>query len=228
MWVVTASTIHCKVDLYCKAVKREQGLSRKRILTEAVALADTGGVGSVSMRALAARLGVEAMSLYHWVRNKSELIDGMVELVVAESDPASDSGDWRTAVRHAAVSLHDALARHPWAAGRVMSAGPSPARLGRMDALLGAMRRAGFTPNQTHLAFHVIESHIIGSAMWIATIPERVDELAAGVVDSPVFAGYPHLLEHIDLHARGVASGNTFETGLDLLLDGFAGWLAAA
>src|SRR5688500_1438034 len=98
-------------------------LSREVVLAEAVAFADAHGVESVSMRALATRLGVEAMSLYHWVRNKSELIDGMVERVVAESDSAPDSADWRTAVRRSAVSLHDALARHQWAAGRLMNSG---------------------------------------------------------------------------------------------------------
>lgn len=200
-------------------------LSRAAVLAAAVAMADEHGVDAVSMRALAGRLGVEAMSLYHWVASKRELIDAMVATVVAETPPPDPALPWREAVRAIAIDVHEALRRHPWAAGRMMNAGPSQPRLRNSDALLGAMRRAGFTANQTHLAYHVIESHIIGSAMWFASIPADVDARAAEAVDGPILADYPHLREHIDLHARGIASGNTFTTGLDLLLDGFAGWL---
>jgi len=68
-------------------------LRRERVLRAAVDLADTGGIASLSMRRLAQELGVEAMSLYRHVRNKVDIVDGMVDLVFVEVGlPAADVG----------------------------------------------------------------------------------------------------------------------------------------
>src|SRR3954454_23063390 len=90
-------------------------LNRDLVLRAAVALADSGGIESLTMRRLGQDLGVEAMSLYKHVANKEALLDGMVDLVFAEiALPAGDT-DWRTAMRDRAVSARGALIRHPWA-----------------------------------------------------------------------------------------------------------------
>ena len=76
-------------------------VSRERALTTAMALADVDGLGSLSMRKLAQELGVEAMSLYHHVANKEDILDGMVDLVFAEIDLPTEGTEWKTAMRDA-------------------------------------------------------------------------------------------------------------------------------
>src|SRR5947209_13638273 len=109
-------------------------LSRERILEAALGLADEGGIESVTMRKLGQALGFEAMSLYNHVTNKDDVLDGILDLVLAETEPPSPAGDWDAAVRRSAISVHQALRRHPWACPLLFSAAHvRPARLRYMD-----------------------------------------------------------------------------------------------
>src|SRR4051812_1941334 len=115
-------------------------LSRERVLRAAMAIADARGLDGLTMRGLAQDLGVEAMSLYHWVAGKDDLIDGLLDLVEREVELPSPQTEWKVAIRQLAGSAHDALLRHPWAAGRSPSAPrPGPAQLLRMEATLEAL-----------------------------------------------------------------------------------------
>ena len=97
-------------------------LSRDRVLQAAVELADRSGVEAVTMRGLGDELGFEAMSLYRHVANKDDLLDGMLDLVLAEWQLPDADTDWADAVKASARSVHDGLRRHPWAA-RLLTAG---------------------------------------------------------------------------------------------------------
>ena len=131
--------------------KSRRPLSRDRILGAALELADEDGIESLSMRKLGRKLGFEAMSLYNHVANKDDLIDGLLDLVLAESQAPDPEGEWAPAVRTSAISVHDALRRHPWACTLVMSPGHvRPARLRYMDSLLGRLREAGFSAETTY------------------------------------------------------------------------------
>lgn len=90
-------------------------LSRERVLRGAVAVADAGGIGALTMRSLARELGVKPMSLYYYVAGKAEILDGIVDLVFSEIDLPSPGGDWRSQMRRRAISARGALSRHPWA-----------------------------------------------------------------------------------------------------------------
>src|SRR4249920_2201565 len=113
-------------------------LSRERVLGAAVELADRDGAGALSMRRLAAELGVVPMALYKHVANKDELLDGMIDVVVGEIDPPRTDTDWKTAVRERILSARRALLRHPWAS-RVMETRtePTPIVMGYMDSMIG-------------------------------------------------------------------------------------------
>ncbi|MGL5853017.1 MAG: TetR family transcriptional regulator, partial [Phycicoccus sp.] len=89
------------------------GLSRDRVVTAALTLADDRGLAAASMRAIAGRLGVEAMSLYHHVRGRNDLLDGMVDAVFAEIHRPAAGGDWRRELHRRSVSGREALRRHP-------------------------------------------------------------------------------------------------------------------
>ena len=113
-------------------------LSRRRVVAEAMALADEQGLAALSMRALAGRLGVEAMSLYHHVDGKEGLLDAMVDAVFGEMHLPVVGGDWRTELRARSVSGRAVLLQHRWAVGLMDSRrSPGPETLRHHDAMLG-------------------------------------------------------------------------------------------
>jgi AcrR family transcriptional regulator len=208
-------------------VSKRKPLSRDRILKAGLALADESGIDAVSMRKLGQALGYEAMSLYNHVANKDDLLDGMLDLVLGEMEPAHP-GEGLPGVRRSAISAHEALTRHLWAAALLMT--PTRIRPGRlvfMDALLRALREAGFSPETTYHAYHVIDAHIIGFSLWQSThdfaLPDEATADMRGFLDRILpEETYP------DLHAHGIQHLETgplhetsaFEYGLDLVLAG--------
>jgi AcrR family transcriptional regulator len=201
-------------------------LTRDRVLQAGIALADEDGIESLSMRRLAQQLGVEAMSLYHHVANKGDLLDAMLDAVYGEMELPAPDGDWRDAMRASARSAHHVLLRHPWACKLMMSptGAPSPARLRWMDAVLGHLRSAGFSPEMTHHAYHALDSHIVGFTLWVlpylAIARERPDFSQEFMARQPL-DDMPHLAEHIGVHlADRPDDTSEFDFGLDLILDG--------
>ena len=90
-------------------------LSRDHIIDGAMALADEIGLEPLTIRRLADHLGVRPMTIYHYVKNKDDIVDGMVGRVFDEVErPAADTL-WKDAIASRARSLRDALRRHPWA-----------------------------------------------------------------------------------------------------------------
>jgi AcrR family transcriptional regulator len=79
-------------------------LSRERVLSGAVAVADAGGIGALTIRSLAEELGVKPMSVYHHVANKDEILDGIVDLAFSEIERPATGGDWRSEMRRRANS----------------------------------------------------------------------------------------------------------------------------
>jgi AcrR family transcriptional regulator len=202
-------------------------LSRERVLRSAVAFADQGGIASLSMRKLGDALGVEAMSLYNHVANKSELLDGMVDLVFSEIDLPSGGADWKTAMRQRAVSARQALSRHRWAIGLMESrASPGPATLRHHDAVIGSLRHAGFSIEMAAHAYSALDSYIYGFALQEASLPfdtaAETAEVAEMIFKQFPADEYPHLTELTVEHVLqpGYDYGNEFEFGLDLILDG--------
>jgi AcrR family transcriptional regulator len=206
------------------ATKRKP-LNRERILSAALELVDAEGIEALSMRKLGQSLGYEAMSLYNHVANKDDLLDGILDLVLTEMEPTDPDGGL-PAIRASAVSTHEALKRHPWAAGMLLSAGHvRPARIRAMDSLLGALRKAGFSAETTYHAYHVLDAHIIGFSLWQTThgsIPADIGDIGAFIDRMVPPSTYPHLHDHAMQHLDDGPHQDvpTFEYGLDLLLDG--------
>ena len=93
----------------------EVPLSKQRVVTESIRLADSEGVDKLSMRRLADELGAGVMSLYYYVANKDELLDAMIDVVFDEIGLPSDRGGWKAAMWQRAMSARRVLGRHPWA-----------------------------------------------------------------------------------------------------------------
>jgi AcrR family transcriptional regulator len=204
-------------------------LSRERVLRGAVALADAGGVSSLTMRSLAQHLGVKPMALYYHVANKSAIIDGIVDLVFSEIELPSSDDDWRTGMERRARSARQVLRRHPWAIDLLQSrTAPGPATLRHHDAIIGGLRRAGFSVAMTAHAYALLDSYIYGFALSEATLPingpESVAEVAGSMMQEYDTEAYPHLLEFSMEHILkpDYDFGSEFEFGLDVILDGLS------
>ena len=209
------------------SAKSRTPLSRERVLSAAMALADTGGIESLSMRLLAQELGVKAMSLYNHVADKADILDGIVDLVFGEIEVPSDETDWKAAMRHRANSAHEALLRHPWASTLMQSrTRPGPATLRHHDAVIGSLRSARFTIEMAAHAFSVIDSYVYGFAQQqqnlTYTTAEEATAVAEDILRQLPAEDYPHLAEMIVEHALkpGYDYAEEFEFGLDLILDG--------
>ena len=210
-------------------------LSRNRVLRAGIALADEAGIDGLSMRRLGQALGVEAMSLYNHVANKDDLLDGMVEQVVAEFEPPAAGRDWRAEVRRSSRSAYDALLRHRWACPLLVTrANPSAPQLTYSDAVLGCLRAAGFSVELAHYAFHALDSHVVGFTLWQLSFPFKnqaeLVELGRRFLAQLPAADYPHLAEHIRYHLEPASAEgqSAFDFGLELILDGLERLCAAA
>ncbi|MGO4301770.1 TetR/AcrR family transcriptional regulator [Leifsonia sp. RAF41] len=217
-----------------------QTLTIERIVAEGVALADSAGLDGLSMRTLAQLLGVVPMALYKHVANKDELLDGMVDRVWAEVEAPSPDLGWRDALHRRSVSLRDALLRHRWAVGMMEARlRPGLANLQQHNAMMGCLRRSGFSFRTTVHVTSVLDAYVYGFALQEKTLPFDTAEQSGEVAEQklaatpPEFAlHFPYLLEVVaELGRAGYDYDEEFMTGLDLILDGVErlrpGWATA-
>jgi AcrR family transcriptional regulator len=201
-------------------------LSKRRVAAEALQLADCGGIAGLSMRRLADALGVGAMALYHYVKDKDELLDAVVDLVFEEIEVPPEGIDWQAAIRHRSVSARQVLARHPWAIALLDSrTSPGPANLRHHEAITACLRRAGFTVLMATHANWLLDSYVYGFALQEASLPfESTGELADMVEDVylPQLPAdeFPYLNESAAaLVAADYDPADEFSFGLDLILN---------
>jgi AcrR family transcriptional regulator len=207
-------------------------LDRERLFSAAIAVADAGGIAALTIRSVAAELGVKPMSLYHHVANKEAIIDGIVDIVFSEIDLPPADADWRSALSLRAHSARAVLRRHPWATPLMESRShPGPATLRHHDAVLRTLRRGGFPIALAGHAYSLLDSYIYGFALEEAALPfspENVDDAMAGFMAQFPADEYPHLVEFATEHVLrpGYDYGDEFDFGLELILDGLERRLA--
>ncbi|PNG18342.1 TetR family transcriptional regulator [Streptomyces cahuitamycinicus] len=191
-----------------------------------MAVADEKGANALTMRAIAEPLGVEAMSLYHHVAGREDILDGMVDAVFGEIDLPPRDRDWRSALRHRADSARAVLRRHPWAVGLMDSRSqPGPATLRHHDAVIGTLRAGGFSVPMAAHAVSLIDSYLYGFVLQELSLPFRgaaeLDEVAGAIVRDMPADTYPHLTELATEHVLkpGYDYADEFAFGLTLILD---------
>lgn len=201
-------------------------LSRERILAAAVELADADGLSGLSMRRLAARLDVEAMSLYYHVRNKNDLLRAILERVLTELELPPPDTPWKEALRAISLSAHHVLDRHRWAAKVLMTPGASSETRSRwMEAVLASLAAAGLPPGLADHAYHALDSYVVGFSLWESSIPysaAEIETLAREYLAALPTAEFPHTAEHVLWHLDSSGGGGrrAFVAGLDMFLDG--------
>lgn len=203
-----------------------QPLTTDAVLRAAVRVADEGGVAAVSMRKVAEELGVEAMSLYHHVKGKEAILDGIVDLVFAEIALPPDGAGWRTAMHHRASSVRAVLLRHSWALGMLDSrAAAGPSTLRHHDAVIGALRTGGFSLAAAASAFSLLDSYVYGFVLQERSLPftspEELGDIAEGMLSAMPADTFPHLTAMVVDHALqpGYDYADEFAVGLELVLD---------
>jgi len=157
--------------------KSRSPLSRAQILRTALKIADKDGLKSLSMRKLASAVQVEAMSLYNHVKNKDDILGGIVDLVAAEIEVPKIKGDWRQNMRLRSISAHEVLLKHPWAAQLIVSRiNVGPAMLRYVDATIGCLYEAGFSYAAADHAWNAIDSHVYGFTLQKMNFPIADDD----------------------------------------------------
>jgi AcrR family transcriptional regulator len=210
-----------------KVAQREY-LNLNRVLNTAVTLADEAGIGAISMRKLAQKLGVVPMALYKHVANKEQLLDGIVDVVVSEIAPPDPTLDWKRAVRARILSARAALLRHPWAR-RVMEskATPTPVVLDYIESTIAIFVAGGLSVDLTHHALHALGSRIFGFTQELYSDPQSADPIPPEVLQM-LAQRYPHSAAVADSrpHQQSSVVGSgcddqfEFEFALDIVLDG--------
>jgi len=194
-------------------------LSREAILREAVALVDEQGLEALSMRTLAGRLGVEAMSLYHHVASKEALLDGIVEVVLDEVSAGTHTR-WRPALRELAHRYRESGHRHP----RVVLLFSSrtltiPAWRRAVEDTLAALRSAGFSDEEAVHAYRVFWAYVVGYVLAELRLAESqgVDEYHRHLSpdEYPVTLALTPALRETD-------RDDEFARGVELVLDAVA------
>jgi AcrR family transcriptional regulator len=206
--------------------ERRAQLTRERVLEAAVQFADREGIEALSMRRLAQELGVEAMSLYTHVRSKDDLLDGMVEVVVAEIPIRPHPAGWKASLRGTVLSARGVLLRHPWAPRIIATrVAPGPTMLRYYDVVMGILREGGFSLELTHHAIHMLGSRMLGFTQDLFDdSTDREPEAAASLAEQ-LGQAYPYVVEMALAATHDGALGGCdddveFEFALDVILDG--------
>jgi hypothetical protein len=199
-------------------------LSRSKIITEAVTLADSDGFEKLSMRRLADNLGVEAMSLYHYYSSKKELINEMVDSLVPTIDSPDCINDWREAMKNRAHAIRKVFIKHPWVAQLFVSGiNTGPSMFAYSDASIGYLIRAGFSYKMADYAWNIIDSYIYGFNLQAQNFPFKPSEyqnVAKQYIHMIPKSKYPFVHGMTMQIIEGSHDGiQDFDFGLNLILD---------
>jgi AcrR family transcriptional regulator len=205
-----------------------RALTRERVVAEALTVISTDGAGALSMRGLAARLGVVPAALYRHVRSKEQLRDLVVDGVLAEVDCQTDhSLTWTEQVRVLAHRLRTVLEDHPGIAGLLKTRDPlGPHSLALAEAFLAPLQAAGLPERETALAFSLIYDYILGFALSDRTTvnEQRVQDIATRRQLHAFFRSLPAdrfpALAALGEHIWAGNRDQRFTAGLDTLLAG--------
>lgn len=217
----------------------KQGLTVDRIVRAGIEIADAEGLGALSMRRVAERLGVGAMSLYTYVPSKVELVDVMFDRAIGEAARQDVGGGWREKLTEVARSEWDLYQRHPWLLQVMAMSRPSlgPSTMAAYDHNLRAVDGIGLTEVEMDSVITMVQVYVQGTAR--AAVEMATSARDTGVTDAEWWSVYSPLLAKVfdpvkfPVAARvGQVAGETyqaaydpkhgFEFGLARILDGVA------
>jgi AcrR family transcriptional regulator len=199
-----------------------QPLSRELIADAAVELVDREGLEALSMRRLAAELGIGTMTIYGYFRDKDELLDFSIDRMARRYELPSEEGDWRRRLRELITTMYGSLLEHP-STVQLRSRRPilNPGALRAGEAGMAILADAGLELNEAAGAWRLLFTYIFGYAAFSAQepTPELKREWAEQLGALPE-EEYPVLSRASEQLAGWMAGREPFEEGLELILDG--------
>src|ERR1700678_1579760 len=158
----------CSSGRRAMTVQRRRTLSRDAILDVALGLADEGGLAAVTMRRLASRLGVEAMSLYNHVSGKADLLDGIASRVFESIAVPDATLPWDERVRALIGGCYEAMRAHPAVVQALVAEAANPRSAGALsviDQILGALFDAGLDERAAARGYRSLLGLVFGSVL---------------------------------------------------------------
>jgi AcrR family transcriptional regulator len=222
-----------------KPGSRRPRVSRDQIAAAALAIADAEGIDAVSMRRVAAEVGLGTMSLYHYVPSKHDLLTLIGDAIMTELIlPDGELGnDWRTRLAQIARRTRSVWQRHPWAIGFLRDARLGPNGMRNLEQSLVAVADVPLGPADKLELVSLIEDYVLGFVLR-SDLPEAgsdthdwVPSTAAWITEQLQSGSFPHAEEVFGnpdpetvLRQLGAETNNEerFERGLTRLLDGIA------
>jgi AcrR family transcriptional regulator len=207
--------------------KQREKLTRDRIIDAALLIMDDEGLDAVSMRRVGRELGVEAMSLYHHVRDKDDLLLGIRERVLSTFSDPGTQGDWETRAREAARSWRHILRAHPNIMVLISESKKyemTPTSMRPTETALRLLREVGLPEDDAVKAFCALGGFIVGFVMFEigvthASGPEDAPPTQEGLVSALPSDEFPCFMASLPYLMRGDLD-ERFEYGLDLLIAG--------
>lgn len=197
-------------------------LSRAGVAVAALRVIDTEGLSKLSMRRLGAALGIEAMSVYHYVSSKDDLLDAVLEQLYGEIElPQVAEDDWEAAIRRGLRSFHDVLVRHP-AAVELFTSRPARSETGLRVLVWahGRFRAVGLDDRAAREALHFAVSFVMGHVATELGNLGQPDELgiAPELLADPDIGAFVAMTQVDDAEAM-------FDSGIEAVVHGLrAGW----
>lgn len=177
----------------------KQRLSTAAVVDAAIALADASGVAALSMRKVADTVGVSPMSLYTYVPSKAELVDLMLDRILADTaDPDDSMTGWREKLAFIAHERWALSSRHPWLLDLAFHRPPlGPNVMRKAEVMLSAMEGMGLEPEDAGLAAETLQNYITGALR--SARDAREAQQVSGLTDEQWFAiAGPELQKHLD------------------------------
>ncbi len=214
---------------------RRPSHTRAEIAHAALAIADEEGYEAVSMRRVAERLSAGTMTLYHYVRNKDELITLMADEVMGEVLVPDDElgGDWRPVMGQIARRTRTAFHRHRWALDRLGDGRPGPNGVRHFEQTLAAVSSLDISDKRKFELISLVDDYVFGFCLREAQereehrrgFPSEVLEFFQRELDSGEFPNIREFLgDDMEVGVERIAEllfdEDRFERGLELLLDG--------
>jgi AcrR family transcriptional regulator len=170
------------------------------------------------------------MTIYHHVPSKEKILDGMVDIVFGQIERPPTNLTWQEAIRVRCISMRRVLNRHSWASPLMESRQfPGHETMLHHDAVLGCFINGGLSLEMAAHAYAILDSYVYGFALEEANLPEGGGEEIVAVakemvelIPKDIYPNfYKFTSEHVVKHP-GYSFGNSFEFGLDLIIDGLA------
>ncbi len=168
--------------------RRSPQITRDQIVAEAVAVLDAAGAEGLTMRRLAAGLGVSATALYWHVRTREDVLDLAFDHIFGDVRLPAPSPDWQADVRGLVLGWRAAMLRHPWAPPLVGRPHLGPNVQARTEFLRGALTRGGLSGRMLAVTTYLVANYVIGAALTEATWRRTADlDLAIPADDDELF-----------------------------------------